>query len=176
MRAKTSIPAGRGFFRPLAGLLLIFLFSTTTTARSSSYQMLDRDGIGYSEEETGPARFEIHYSGEWRQPPETVAKYALFRSAELAEEMGFPFFIIESMTLFDEPNVQIFETCSEIRILSDATVPASNISVRYLMETEEQQGVFAAAQITKMASLLLEDKGPFPLSSFLEQRGVIISD
>ena len=133
--------------------------------------------MGYSEQETGPARFEIHYSGEWKQPHETVGKYALFRSAELAEEMGFPFFVVESMTIFDEPEIRIFETCSEIRILSDTTVPASSVSVHYLMSNDGQHsGLSSTQQIRKMAPLLLGEDQHFTLSSFLEERGVKITN
>jgi len=164
--------------RIILPLIFLILFATAASAKSSSYQALDKHDVGYSEQETGPARFEIHYSGEWRQSLETIGKYALFRSAELAEEMGFPFFIVESMTLFDEPEIRIFETCSDIRILSDTTVPASSVSVRYVMVEEEgeQAGFFSTQQIREMAPLLLEDEQHVTLSSFLEERGVQLSN
>jgi len=157
-------------------VLLLLLFSVPVTA-STAYQALDTHDVGYSEEETGPARFEVHYSGEWRQSHETVGRYALFRSAELAEEMGFPFFVIESMTLFDEPEVRILKSCSDIRVLSDTTVPASSVSVRYLRGEDGQQlGLFSTQQVRKMAPLLLEEDHHFTLSSFLEERGVRLSN
>ncbi len=176
-----------GFFKPTSSHrtntiilnvnVLFLLLSAAGASASSSYQALDQYDVGYSEQETGPARFEIHYSGEWKQSHETVGKYVLFRSAELAEEMGFPFFVIESMTLFDEPEIRIVKTCSEIRVLSDTTVPASSVSVRYLGREDGQgPGLFSTQQVRKMAFLLLEDDQHFPLSSFLEERGVQLSN
>jgi len=160
-------------FLPVGLVLFLFLFFTAAANARTPYHPLDRHDVGYSEQETGEARFEIHYSGEWQQPREEVGKYALFRSAELAEEMGFPFFVIESISLFDEPEIRIFETCSEIKVLSDSTVPASSVSVHYLMVKDgRQEGLFSTQQIRDMASLLLEDDQDFTLSSFLQEQGV----
>ncbi len=91
--------------------------------------------------------------------------------------MGFPFFVIESMSLFDEPEIRIVKTCSDIRVLSDTTVPASSVSVQYLTGKDRQQpGLISTKQIRKMAPILLEEDQHFTLSSFLEERGVKLSN
>jgi hypothetical protein len=171
------LPARQFWSGTLIGTaILLLLFSFPVNAKTP-YQALDDYDVGYSEEEIGPARFEVHYSGKWRQSHETVGKYALFRSAELAEEMGFPFFVIESMSLFDEPEIRIVKTCSDIRVLSDTTVPASSVSVQYLTgEDRQQPGLISTKQIRKMAPILLEEDQHFTLSSFLEERGVKLSN
>ena len=157
----------------LFSVAILFLLVPASPYATTPYQPLDQHDVGYSEQEIEPARFEIHYSGTWRQSHETVGKYALFRSAELADEMGFPFFIIESMSLFDEPEVRIVETCSGIRVLSDTTVPASSVSVHYLREQGEQPfGFFSTQEIREMKPVLLEKKQPFSLSGYLQERGV----
>ena len=163
-------------------ILLILCCSLISCADSGShgldaYHALDQNDVGYSEEELGPGRFEIHYSGTWKQSYAMLGRYSLVRSAELAREMGFPFFIIESFSLGDEPEIRILKTCSDIRITSDSVVSAALLTVQYLTETEQSATtVFSVDTILKMKPLLLDESKAFALIPFLRSRRVIVTN
>jgi len=106
-----------------------------------------------------------------------IGRYGLFRSAELASEMGFPAFSIESFALSDEPDVQIYRTCSDIRVVSDSIVPAASVSVHYLStEPELSEKSFSVRELIQIKALLLDKNKRFDLHAFLETKGVNISD
>jgi len=142
-----------------------------------AYHALDQNDVGYSEEELSPGRFEIHYSGTWKQSYAMLGRYSLVRSAELAREMGFPFFIIESFSLGDEPEIRILRTCSDIRVTSDSVVSAALVTIYYLTETEKSSAaVFSVDTILEMRSLLLDESKEFGLIPFLSSRQVEVTN
>jgi hypothetical protein len=144
---------------------------------SDSYQSLNRRFVGYSEEEIGPAYFEVHYSGEWKQSHELMGSYGLYRTAELALEMGFSAFAIESLKVLDEPDVQIYKTCSDIRVVSNSVVPAATLLVRYLPETPAHTpGIISAKELIQMKQVLLDEDQDFNLAAFLKSHGVPLLD
>lgn len=158
-------------------LSMVLFFSGLTALASTSYQALNSRFVGYSEEEIGPAYFDVHYSGKWKQSHQMMGRYSLFRSAELALEMGFPTFIIESLTLLDEPDVQIYRTCSDIRVISSSVVPAATLLVRYLpVPLSNASGVFSTQELMGMKERLLNEDNAFNLSTFLKSRGVPLLD
>ncbi len=165
---------------PLYGLAfaaLLIVFSWEIGECSDSYHALNSRFVGYTEQETDTARFDIHYSGQWRQSHELVGRYGLFRSAELAQEMGFPAFTVSSFTLDDEPDVQIFETCSDIRVVSNSSVPAASVSVRYLFDNANSSPeIFSVQELIGMKPVLLDDDKDFDLQGYLQSRGVEIID
>ncbi len=142
-----------------------------------AYHALDQNDVGFSEEELSPGRFEIHYSGTWKQSYAMLGRYSLVRSAELAREMGFPFFTIESFSLGDEPEIRILRTCSDIRVTSDSVVSAALVTVHYLPETEKSStAVFLVDTIIKMRPLLLDENKAFDLITFLNSRQVEVTN
>ncbi len=161
------------------GLLFIFVCALSSCAISQkhgldTYHALDYNDIGYSEEEISPGRFEIHYSGTWQQSYAMLGRYSLVRSAELASEMGFLFFSIESFSLGDEPEIRILKTCSDIRVTSDSVVSAALVTVQYLTVNENTSPavVFSVKKIMAMRSLLLDESKAFDLIAFLGSRQV----
>lgn len=155
----------------------VLLFWTSMAIASDSYQELNSRFVGYSEEEIGPAYFDVHYSGKWKQSHQMMGRYSLFRSAELALELGFPAFSIESLALLDEPDVQIYETCSDIRVISNSAVPAATLLVQYLPELPlKGSGVFSTQELMGMKELLLDEDKEFNLGNFLQSHGVPLLD
>ncbi len=157
---------------------LIHFLTPNAAYSTDSYQALNQRFVGYSEEEIDSGLFEVHYSGQWKQSHELMGRYGLFRSAELAEELGFPMFSIDSFTLFDEPDVQIYTTCSDIRVVSNSMVPAALLYVYYQdpERTDNLSTVFSVAKLLQMRSLLLDENQKFNLYAFLESKGVQITD
>ncbi len=158
-------------------LCMALLLSGSIAIASNAYQSLNSRFVGYSEEEIGPAYFDVHYSGKWQQSHLMMGRYGLFRSAELAFEMGFSAFTIESLTLFDEPDVQIYRSCSDIRVVSNSVVPAATLLVRYLPVTpSDGSGVFSTRELMGMKELLLDEDKAFNLNAFLESHRVPLLD
>lgn len=154
----------------------MFIYSSVGLA-SDTYQSLNSRFVGYSEEEIGPAYFDVHYSGKWKQPHQLMGRYGLYRTAELAMEMGFPAFSIESLVLMDEPDVQIYQTCSDIRVVSNSVVPAATVLVRYLPKAPaDTSTVFSAQELMGMKHTLLDEDQEFNLYAFLESHGVTLVD
>ncbi len=159
-------------------LCIFFFASCAVSPGLDAYHALDRNDIGYSEEEIGPKRFEIHYSGTWKQSYAILGRYSLVRSAELAREMGFSFFSIESFSLGDEPEIRILKTCSDIRVTSDSVVSAALVTVQYLANNEPRSPtvVFSVDKIMQMRPLLLDENKAFDLIAFLDSRQVQVTN
>lgn len=107
-----------------------------------------------------------------------LGRYSLVRSAELAREMDFSFFIVESFSLGDEPEIRILKTCSDIRVTSDSVVSAALVTVQYLTENETQSPdvVFSVDKIMKMRPLLLDESKAFDLITFLGSRQIEVTN
>ncbi len=92
-------------------------------------------------------------------------------------EMGSPAFSVESFTLIDEPDVHIFKTCSDIRVVSNSVVPAASLSVHYVaMDSGRFTGLFSVEELMEMKQLLLDKEQAFDLHTYLAARGVVIMD
>jgi hypothetical protein len=72
----------------IAFLLIIGLAGCATTYRGSGFSG------GYSETQLGEDTFQVSFNGNGYTGAERAADFALLRSAEVAAQHGFPFFVI----------------------------------------------------------------------------------
>ncbi len=81
---------------------VLFLFSCAIFLASCSAQTLyvpdPQPGLGhygYSELPIDTDRFEVTFTGDYDTPTQTVDQYGLYRCAELTNQHGYDYFIVE---------------------------------------------------------------------------------
>jgi hypothetical protein len=66
-------------------------------ASQTPYKASDRDSRhGYAEQQLGPNRYRVRFSGNSQTPRETVENYLLYRAAEVTLSKGFTHFVFAS--------------------------------------------------------------------------------
>ncbi len=76
--------------------VLILLLASCTTPYQPQSKWLKRAPGGYSEVKKGDNIFFVEFNANGYTPLENVKDYALLRSAEVAIENGFAYFVIDS--------------------------------------------------------------------------------
>ena len=56
------------------------------------------NGYGYAEQKLGPDHYQVVFAGNHKTRRETAHQYVLFRAAQLAEQEGFPYVVVNGQS------------------------------------------------------------------------------